>query len=136
MRFKYIYILDYCNGKLGKFNITEDIYKYCGNDSICIEHFLEEKGFKVDQISYMLSNREYKITIIPENFVHNEKVIYREDNNAEWKFGHYNTRLYKDIEGSDFEYYVVEEPDKSVYIAPLNVNTWTLLGTCNPYIKQ
>lgn len=135
MESKFVYVLDFANNKLAKFETNEETFKYCDNVCLCIEHLLEEKGYKVDQISYMCSNRDYKINLVPEDFSYGEKVIYRPSKKDDWNFGHYYTRMYNTT-NLEHQYYVLEHKEIPMEVAPFNVNTWTLLGTNKPYIKR
>ena len=82
----------------------------------------------------MLSNENYEINYIPDKFKHGDKVLYRKNNDDTWKFGIFDEYVCAD-DSENYMYSIIGVEHLQKECIPLNVNTWTLLGTKQPYIE-
>lgn len=131
MKYKYIYILNFNNGKVDKINICEEDRKLI---EFSVSKFIEDLGYKLSEVSYMLSNENYEIKHIPCEFKHGDKVVYRKDCNDTWKFGIFDE--YACVNDSEnYMYSIIGVEHLQEECVFLSVNTWTLLGTKQLYIE-
>lgn len=131
MKYKYIYILNFNNGKLIKINITEEDDKKL---QFSISKFIEDRGYKLSEVAYMLSNENYEIKHITNKLKCGDKVLYRKDCNDIWKFGIFSGYTCTNDSKNNM-YDIIDVEDLQEECVLLNVNTWTLLGTKQPYIE-
>lgn len=131
MKYRYIYILNFNNGKLIKININDKDDKLVQSDSV---EFIESLGYKLSEIAYMLSNENYEINYISDKFKHGDKVLYRKNNDDTWKFGIFDE--YACVNDSEnYMYSIIGVKYLQEECVLLNVNTWNLLGTKQLYIE-
>lgn len=117
--------------ELLKINITKEHEK---DIEFNTSKFLEDNGYKLSEISYMLSNKNYEVKYISDRFKNGDKVVYRKDNNDTWKFGIFNDCI--NINNSGYNMYsIIGVEHLQEQCIPLNVNTWGLLGTNKSYIE-
>lgn len=130
MKYKYMYILNFNDGKLIKINISDKDDKFVQSDSV---GFVESLGYKLSEVAYMLSNENYEIKHVSDKFKYGDKVVYRKNSDSVWKFGILEYTFA--IDSKNVMYSIVGVKSLQEECVFLNVNTWTLLGTKQPYIE-
>lgn len=130
MKYKYMYILNFNDGKLIKINISNKDNKLVQSDSV---GFVESLGYKLSEVAYMLSNENYEIKHVSDKFKYGDKVVYRKNSDSVWKFGILEYTVATDSKNVMYSIAGVKSLQEECVF--LNVNTWTLLGTEQPYIE-